>query len=785
MNVAEKLKLMDRELPVADRIPIVGHLTDHIVKTRNGDLVTVLELDGTAFESKTPEQRLLYKDRLNTTFRNAHDSRLVLWSHVVRRRVHPRFTATFDNSFLQKVYDDYAALQRERPLFSNRLFITFLLRPNLAGRGASLFRKKDKAVIEQLTLDAMARLNDLVANALSSFSEYGPRTLGLRLEGDLRFSEVGEFYSLLINHTPHKVPVGPFDLSQAIGDRRISFGSELFSVRHPGTETYGGVLTIKEYPAQTWPEMFTDLLSLPIEFNFAQLFSMLEKGKAKNLFKAQQNRLFSSGDEAKRQVAHIDDALDALISNEFVVGHHNLSFIAFADSKPDAVKALSSAHEVLADPGCVVMREDLALEGHYWSQLPGNLALAPRPAAITSLNYAAFSPFFNYPGGRRTGHHWGDAACLFRTSVDSPYWFAPHLDDLGNLALIGMTGSGKTVLMGFLLAMLQQTPGIRQVFIDKDEGAKVAIHALGGRYFPLKAGTPTGFNPFARPLDQKHAIFLFDLIKLIVGEPFAAADAKALESAIRSVYTSVQTQNRRLSALLPFLDNTDPNGIAARLRDWVSGGRHAWVFDNPTDELTFETLTGFDTTEFLDMPSVRTGILSYLFYRINPLLDGQPFALWIDEFWKALDDDYFRRTIKDKLKVIRKQNGILVSATQSPADALQSEISAAILEQTPTKLFLPNEYANERDYKDGFKLTEAEWPMLRDLIRSDRKFLLKRPSGSALCDFDIGSMDEVLTVLSGTTANNAIFDALCTEHGGTLPPNWVPHFLRRVMEVKS
>ena len=142
-------------------------------------------------------------------------------------------------------------------------------------------------------------------------------------------------------------------------------------------------------------------------------------------------------------------------------------------------------------------------------------------------------------------------------------------------------------------------------------------------------------------------------------------------------------------------------------------------------------------------------------------------------------------TIKDKLKVIRKQNGILVTATQSPADALQSDISAAILEQTPTKIFLPNEFANQRDYQDGFKLTDAEWPILRSLIRSDRQFLIKRPSGSALCDFNIESLGDILTVLSGTTANNAIFDKIQAEQGGTLPPHWIDLFLQRVKEAHS
>ena len=143
-------------------------------------------------------------------------------------------------------------------------------------------------------------------------------------------------------------------------------------------------------------------------------------------------------------------------------------------------------------------------------------------------------------------------------------------------------------------------------------------------------------------------------------------------------------------------------------------------------------LTGFDVTEFLELPELRTPITSYLLYRIEPLIDGSPFALWIDEFWRLLDDAYFEDFVRDKLKTIRKKNGIVITSTQSPIDALQSKISAALLEQTPTKIFLPNESANEADYRDGFKLTPAEWILFRPLTKSSRAV-------SAQADRDLGA----------------------------------------------
>ena len=146
-----------------------------------------------------------------------------------------------------------------------------------------------------------------------------------------------------------------------------------------------------------------------------------------------------------------------------------------------------------------VAREDLALEAAFWAQLPGNFALRPRKAPITSRNFAAMAAFHNYPRGRATGNHWGDALALL-TNARSPYYFSLHASDpadpdggsrkdTGHTFICGPTGSGKTVFIGFLVAMLQRQ-GATQVVFDKDRGLEILVRALGGEYLPLQNGVP-------------------------------------------------------------------------------------------------------------------------------------------------------------------------------------------------------------------------------------------------------------------------------------------------------
>src|SRR3546814_12685083 len=81
-------------------------------------------------------------------------------------------------------------------------------------------------------------------------------------------------------------------------------------------------------------------------------------------------------------------------------------------------------------------------------------------------------------------------------------------------------------------------------------------------------------------------------------------------------------------------------------------------------------------------------------------------------------------TLFRSLKTYRKQNAFLVFGTQSPADALRSDISHSIMEQVATKLLLPNPYGRETDYVDGLGLTQAEFKLIRhDLNPESRRFL--------------------------------------------------------------
>jgi type IV secretion system protein VirB4 len=618
-----------------------------------------------------------------------------------------------------------------------------------------------------------------------------------------------EYLGLLVNGEWQRLPLRRASVNRMLASARLLFGAETIEYRLPTTTRVGAVLGIKEYPTPTTVGMYNRLLSAPLCFVLTQSFTFLSKATAQALLQRQVNRMANAGDFAVSQAAELTDALDALTSNEFVMGDHHFSLQVMAEvtesdgrASPVRLKRLNDgvalARALLADTGMLVAREDLALEAAFWAQLPGNFPLRPRKSPITSRNLAAMAPFHNYPSGRAVGNHWGPALTLLITSARSPYHFSLHASDprdpeggsrkdTGHTLICGPTGSGKTVFIGFLISMFARED-VTQILFDKDRGLEILVRALGGDYFPLKNGTPTGFNPLQLPVTPANIEFLKIWLRELCATPApvrarnAVREGADLDQALRGTL-ALEARARRLSRLVEFLDPTDPEGLHARLSTWCEScrGEYAWVFDNPCDTLAARvagrSVIGFDVTEFLDHPLTRSPITLYLFHLVRQLLDGRRLVCWMDEFWRLLADPAFESFAKDGPKTWRKLNGVMCLATQSASDVLESPISRTLVEQTPTKVFFPNADADVQEYTRGFGLTRQEFRLLKDRLEpGSRMFLVKQAHYSVVCQLDLKGFDSELAVISGRASELKRMHALIATHGAA-PAAWLPLFM--------
>uniref|UniRef100_UPI00372D3D0C VirB4 family type IV secretion/conjugal transfer ATPase n=1 Tax=Xanthobacter wiegelii TaxID=3119913 RepID=UPI00372D3D0C len=778
--------LKTRELEPETFIPYVRHVDETTIALDSRALMVMIALDGISFETADPlELNGLHRD-LNTLYRNLADERLALWTHILRRRDNDYPEGAFANPFSAALNAKYRARMVEEDLFRNDLYLTLLWYPTRdpAEKISELLGRLRRARRGSVELDeeALKQLRDKVTDVTAGLKRFQPRVLSLYEHDGLLFSEPSEVLHQIIGGRRERVPLTEGRVSSAIYSDRVIIGRETVEIRHEAETRYAGIFSFKEYPARTRPGMLAGVLTTPFELILTQSFAFTSKADARTILGRKQNQMVSAGDKANSQVDELDGALDELESNHFVLGEHHLTLSVCAPSVKDLTDNLAKARSHLTNGGAVVAREDLGLEAAWWAQLPGNFRYRARSGAITSRNFAALSPFHSYPVGRKDGNEWGPAVAMLKTASGSPFYFNFHHGDLGNTFVCGPSGSGKTVILNFMLSQLEKHDP-HMVFFDKDRGADLFVRAAGGTYLPLKNGTPTGCAPLkGLELTPENKVFLAQWIAKLVGSKsreLSVSDLRDIAGAVDGL-ADLPVQRRTIGALRTFLNNTDPEGIAARLRRWERGGPLGWVFDNETDDIGIGAkFLGYDMTDFLDNEEIRTPLMAYLFHRVEQLIDGRRIIIVIDEFWKALLDEGFRDLAQNKLKTIRKQGGLMLFATQSPRDAIASPIAHTIIEQCPTQIFMPNPRGSHADYVDGFKLTEREYQLIaRELSPESRRFIVKQGHNSVVAELNLAGFDDELAVLSGRTANVELADAIRAEVGSG-QEDWLPLFQQR------
>jgi type IV secretion system protein VirB4 len=808
----ERAGTLNREREAAERVPYVAQVSEHVVKTTFGDYLQVFRLEGSSFESADDAVVNAWHERLNVLWRNVASPGLALWTHVVRRAAQLPEDGRTGPGFANRLRARYQRRLGGEALMVNELYLAVVYRPS-AGVGAGLLARvlsraepRGSRLELEEALDACAKLAQTLS---ASLARYEPRLLGTYRIGSRPYSEILEYLGLLINGEWQRMPLPRGPLSAQLVTSRLLFGTEALEYRLPAATRVGALLGIKEYPTPTVAGMYDRLLSAPFPFVLTQSFAFLSRAAGQTLLQRQYHRMENAGDFAVSQAEELKSALDALSSNEFVMGEHHLSLQVLGDlpegrpSDPPGrrLKTLNDhvalARTLLADTGMTVAREDLALEAAFWAQLPGNFALRPRKAPISSRNFSAMAPLHNYPVGRASGNHWGEALTLLTTSARSPYHFSLHASDprepdggsrrdTGHTLICGPTGSGKTVLIGFLVTMLARA-GATQVLFDKDRGLEILVRGLGGDYLPLRNGEPTGFNPLRLPVGPLHLEFQKSWLRALARPPGGGApttrEEADLDQALHGTL-ALDPDARRLSRLIEFLDRTDAEGLHARLARWCAGtgGDYAWVFDGDEDSvaprLAGAATVGFDVTDFLGNETIRTPVTLYLFHLVRSLLDGRRMVCWMDEFWRLLGDPAFVAFAKDGPKTWRKLNGVMCLATQSVSDVLASPIARTLIEQTPTKILFPSPEANALEYCEGLGLGRREFELIHERLEpGSRRFLVKQGHDSVVCELDLRGFDAELAVISGRTANLALMENARREKGAD-PEHWLPEFLR-------
>ncbi|MBU6246285.1 MAG: VirB4 family type IV secretion/conjugal transfer ATPase [Xanthomonadaceae bacterium] len=775
------------DTPISEFVPLSTHVSPTVLKTTGGDFLLVWRLGGLPFVGRE-EWEIEHKhnvfNRLLQTLRAPDFVNVAFWVHDIRRRRRLRDHSRFGQAFNQSLSDAYFEALSSQKLMQNELYLTLLYRPVVSGKRFAE-KSADLTRLETEQADAVNTILELAGNVEAVLKDYSPYRLGMyEAANGVVFSEALEFYGYLLNRIDEPVPVLPAPVPEylPLSKQRFSAKTGDFVLTTPdGANQFGAILNIKEYTEGTYPGILNGLKYLDFEYVVTHSFSPMGRHDALKALDRTKGMMISSGDKAFSQIAELDQAMDQLASGNFVLGEYHFSMAIYAASQEALSQQIATTRAELSNAGFVSVKEDLAVTAAFYAQFPGNWKYRTRLANVSSLNFLGLCPLHNFATGKKDNNPWGACVTTLQTTNGQPYYFNFHAthpaeNSLGekaiaNTMVIGKSGTGKTALINFLLSQVQKldpTPTI--FFFDKDRGAEIFVRACGGNYLALENGRPTGFNPFHCERTEANVQFLAELVKVLVGK--SVYSSREEEDIFRAVENILDTPMhlRTMTNFQKSLPNMGDDGLYIRMRKWTTGNSLGWVFDNPVDTIDLEkaSIIGFDYTDIIDNSEVRVPVINYLLHRLEALIDGRPLIYVMDEFWKILDGKGgLKEFAKNKQKTIRKQNGLGIFATQSPEDALASDIAAALIEQTATMILLPNPNASREDYVDGLKLTEAEYQVVVSLDERSRCFLVKQGHASAVCQLNLRGLDDQLAVISASTDNIEIMHEVLDAHAGT------------------
>lgn len=811
---------LNQQVIIDKHIPYSSHVDKYIVRGTDGTLFSTWRLIGSSFDCESEDAIEAVSSQLNQFYRSYEGEPVTFYRHNVRSLFFDSLHRESGNEFADTVSEAYYAGLGKKGFRRNTLYITVCFKPFSTLDDAK--RKKMASSEKKNELDdALARMRDIWRTVDSQMSRFTSTPLGLIDENKMVFSDQLSFYEFLLTHKWRKIRVTNTRACNVMGNAQFFNKGDKGQANHVDGTSYFQSLEIKEYSRESATGLMDALLYAPCDYVMTQSYTCMGREEARSYINSTLKRLSSSGDDAVSQREDLLVLKDLLASGFVGVGKHHYSLVVFGDNLDELADNVSEMSGCLNNVGLTPVISTLSLLPTFLAQLPGNYTLRPRLGGIDSQCFAEQSCMHNFFPGKRDNAPWGEAMAVLPTPSGDAYYLNLHntlfgQDDFNEKApfstsVIGTNGSGKTVLASFM-NNLQQKYGrpdsfspsapvkrFTSVYFDKDEGARINIAALQGRYFSVKTGEPTGFNPFMLPPNKRNVAMTKQLMKVLCTRndaSFTERDEQRLFKAVDRVFFELEPENRvyGVSRLLenltePTTQEAQENGLVIRLKKWARGGEFGWIFDNENDSFSIGDCDNFgiDGTEFLDNADICAPISFYLLYRVTSLLDGRRLVIYMDEFWKWLNDPVFNDFAYNKLKTIRKLNGCIVPLTQSPAEILSNPIAPAVVEQCATQIFSANPNATREHYVDGLKVPEEVFQVIKNLDPMRRQYVVIKnqfrrgdlKKFSALITLDLSGIARYLKVLSGSADNMPIFESVYRE--GMKPDEWLPAYLEKAL----
>jgi len=791
-------QLLKRQFAGEEQLPRYNyHVSDTVVALEDGRVAFFLRLKGIPFEVISDAMLENQYDALNDVFMalaKTVGGRLAVWCFLDHYKTEFSTNYRFNYNWLQQFSNQYMKRFLAADVFENDFYISVILKPDSNDTLKEAVRELEE--IQQMTVQGL-RLYE--CEVLSMYQHNG-----------LDFSEVYEFIAYLYNGFWERVPVTSLPLYQAVESSTHHHGYRVMETRFPdGGRRFTTFYDLKDFPKRSTRGRLNPMLELRFPFLMVFSFTFITAASAIQMINQALNKMESAGDEAVEEMAELEVAKGKIQDGTIYFGELHGALLVHGTSARQAEDRGATARTTLSGScGALYIPAMLSAPETFFSIFPGNIKCRPRPMPKTTRNLFSMFSLNTYSSGKAAGNPIGDGSAVVpvQTTVGGVLHFNFHysLLDLdshgekraGHTFICGATGAGKTTLQTSLLAFLVRW-ACKLFAVDKDGSMRGFIEAVGGTYFTLRSGELTGLNPCQLPDTPFNRSYLNDLVGACgrFGRPADeenAEDIADIKKAVDNLLTNIPFHLRRFGVLLQSIPDRGENCLRRRLEQWCytedGDGRYAYALDNETNAFDWRDFqrVGFDVSDFLvpNHPATEP-ILSYLFH-LKTLMQrekGGLLATIVEECWLPMAYPTTAAQILDSLKTGRRRDEFILLVTQSPEDILKSPLLPAVMQQTPTKIYLPNPDAEFKTPDGGgysrFGITLKEFKKIKKLGLQSRMFMVKQGSQSAMAKMDLDGLGEYIAVFAMAAEEFPLLEAAKAQ-AGNHPDDWIPvyHALR-------
>jgi type IV secretion/conjugal transfer VirB4 family ATPase len=701
---------------LADYLPWACLVAPGVVLNKDGSFQTSFRYRGPDLESSTEEELVAVMARVNNVLRR-FGSGWALFFEAQRHEVHDYPDCTFPDAASWLV-DQERALQAEEAgaRYESDYYLTLLWLPP-----ADATSRAEKVLIERVETEDAATWRD----RLDTFQIKADRTYDLLATCLSEIHRLSDDETLTYLHSTistKRHPVAtlelPVFLDAVLADAPFAGGLEpVIGDSHLRT------LTILGFPASTLPGILDELNRQGFSYRWCTRFISMDKADAEKVLGKKRRHWFAKrksigavlretlfneqaallDTDADNKASDADAALQELGADLVSYGYVTTTITVCDPDRRRVEEHLRIAERIINGRGFTAIRETLNAVEAWLGSLPGHAYANVRQPVLHTLNLAHLVPLSAVWAGEAENRHLqGPALIQAQTGGTTPFRLNLHIGDVGHTLIVGPTGAGKSVLLSLIALQWQRYEGAQVFIFDKGRSARAATLCMGGADIDLGSSNAPSLQPLKDIDTDAGASFAADWLASLCSHEgvLMTPELKArLWEGVQALASAPEAERTLTGLTLMLQDET----LKSALHPFTLEGPHGRLLDGDHESLTFADTVCFEMEDLMHRQGAALPVLTYLFHRIEARFDGRPALLILDEAWLFLDDPVFAARIREWLKTLRKKNVSVIFATQSLADIANSSIAPALIDSCLTRIFLPNERAQEPQSRETYE----------------------------------------------------------------------------------